>query len=343
MNELIPRKKNKIEKKLEELEFFGRAGKGQKLHYEFLKNFNSEETRKAYYADLKHFFNFYKMAFKKSIRHPKEVERSHIIAYKDFIIDCGGKDQNKASNLTVRRKMATLSSYFKFMQENLVIDFNPVDGIKRPKKSAQKGTECLTENQVRLLLDFLDTEVLGSDDFTTHLHRTLIYTLFFTGIRVTELIQLKRKDLFVYNGMLALKIRSKGGGTRIVPVHDTLKIVIEEYLKILRQTYKKLKMGIIRGDDFLFFSLKNHRNKSRKNISRYGVYKILNQRAFQAGVRQNISPHSARATLITALLEQGHDLYKVSLSVGHANPETTKIYDKRNRSVKENAILDLEY
>lgn len=343
MTDLNLRKSDKMAKKLAELEFFSRAGQGQKLHYEFLKNFNSEETRKAYYSDLKHFFDFFKMAFKKSIKHPNEVNRAHIIAYKDFLIDCGGKDHQKASNLTVRRKLATLSSYFSFMLENDVITSNPVDGIRRPKKSANKGTDCLTENQVRYLLEFLDLETLGNDDFTPHLHRALIYILFYTGIRVSELIHLKRQDLFLYNGMLAIKIKAKGGQTRIVPIHENLKLVIEQYLKILRKTYKDLKWGVLRGDDFLFFSLKNNRNKERKNISRYGVYKILNQRAFQAGIRQKISPHSARATLITALLEQGHDLYKVSLSVGHANPETTKIYDKRNRSVKENAILDLEY
>lgn len=336
-------KSNKVLKKLEELEFFSKAGSGQRLHFEFLKNFNSEQTRQAYYSDLKHFFNFYKMAFKKSIRHPREVTRAHIIAYKDFLIDCGGVDHNKASNLTVRRKMATLSSYFKFMQENQVIDINPVDGIKRPKKTPNKGTECLTEGQVRLLLDYLDIEALTNSEFTTHLHRTLIYILFYSGIRVSELIELKRQDFYVYNGMPAFRIRAKGGKIRIVPIHETLKTIIEDYFKVLRVQLKEMNLGILRGDDYLFFSLKNNRNKNRKNLSRYGVYKILNQRAFQAGIKQKISPHSARATLITSLLEQGHDLYKVSLSIGHANAETTRIYDKRNRSVKDNAILDLTY
>lgn len=342
MSDLI-RKTPKVLKKLEELEFFSKAGNGQKLHYEFLKNFNSEETRKAYYSDLKHFFDFYKMAFKKSIRHPAEVTRVQIIAYKDFIMDCGGKDNDKASNLTVRRKMATLSSYFKFMLEKDIIQSNPVDGIRRPKKTPNKGTECLSDNQVRLLLDFLDVEVITQNEFTPHLHRTLIYILFYTGIRVTELINIKRKDFYVYNGMPAFKIMAKGGKQRIVPIHPDVKLIVEDYFKVLRVQLKSMKQDPLTADDYLFFSLKNNRNKERKNISRYGVYKILNTRAFQAGIRQKISPHSARATLITSLLEQGQDLYRVSLSVGHANPETTKIYDKRNRSVKDNAILDINY
>lgn len=342
MSEII-KSTPKVLKKLEELEFFSKAGKGQKLHYEFLKNYNSDETRKAYYADLKHFFDFYKMAFNKSVRHPSEVKRIHVIAYKDFIIDCGGHDNAKASNLTVRRKMATLSSYFKFMMESQVIENNPVDGIKRPKKSPNKGTECLSENQVRLLLDYLDIEAKISGEFTPHLHKTLIYILFYTGIRVSELIGIKRKDYFEYNGMPAIKINAKGGKTRIVPVHQKIKVVLDEYLKIMRKEIKKRFSESLTSDDYLFFSVKNNRNKERKNISRFGVYKILNTKAFQAGIRQKISPHSARATLITSLLEQGQDLYRVSLSVGHANPETTKIYDKRNRSVKDNAILDINY
>jgi site-specific recombinase XerD len=342
MSQLIKRTP-KILKKLEELEFFTQAGEGEKLHYEFFKNYNSEETRKAYYSDLKHFFNFYKMAFHKSIKHPSEVKRVHVIAYKDFLIDCGGKDQDKASNLTVRRKMATLSSYFKFMLENDKIKSNPVDGIRRPKKTPNKGTECLSDNQVRLLLDYMDIEAITHNEFTTHLHRTLIYILFYTGIRVTELINIKRKDFYIYNGMPSFRIRAKGGKIRIIPVHQDIKTILEDYFKVLRAQLKVMKLGTLNAEDYLFFSLKNNRNKDRKNISRYGVYKILNTRAFQAGIRQKISPHSARATLITSLLDQGQDLYRVSLSVGHSNPETTKIYDKRNRSIKDNAILDISY
>jgi integrase/recombinase XerD len=171
----------------------------------------------------------------------------------------------------------------------------------------------------------------------------MIYTLFFTGIRVTELISIKRGDYTLYHGKAVLKIRAKGGKYRMIPVHLELQTVLEEYLDSLRAKLRELKRSRLKSDDHLFFSLKNNRNKERPNISRYGVYKILNKRAFQAGIRQKISPHSARATLITSLLSQGQDLYRVSLSVGHAQPETTKIYDKRKRAVHDNAILDLEY
>ncbi len=343
MSNLI-KKTPKVLQKLEEIEFYTSQGEGIQLNYEFLKNYNSEETRKAYYADLKHFFDFFKMAFKKSVKNPKQVKRAHVVAYKDFLIDCGGIDGGKASNLTVRRKMATLSSYFKFMMENDVMDHNPVEGVKRPRKSPTKGTECLSDGQVRLLLDHLDVEVMvNGESFTPHLHRTLIYTLFYTGIRVSEVINIKRSDYFTYNGMPAIKIISKGDKFRIVPIHENLKVVIDDYLKILRVTLRKLKGRTLQSGDHLFFSLKNNKNAARPNISRYGVYKILNQRAFQVGIRERISPHSARATLITSLLDQGQDLYRVSLSVGHSNPETTKIYDKRNRSVKDNAILDVNY
>lgn len=329
----------KVIKKLEELEFFSKRGNGHKLHYEFFKNLNSEETRKAYYSDIKHFFEFYKMAFGKSIRHPSEVERAHIIAYKDFIISCGGKDQAKASNLTVRRKISTLNTYYKFLLERDIVKFNPVEGIKRPKKSPNKGTNCLSQNQVRLLLDYMDIEVIGHNDFTTHLHRTLIYVLFYTGIRVSELIKIQRQDLSKYNGQYILKIKAKGSKLRIVPIHKELMDIIKEYMSIVKIELSRT----LHADDYLFFSKMNNRNQNKIHLSRQGVNKILAKRTFQAGIRENITPHSARATVITSLLDQGHDLYKVSLSIGHSNPETTKIYDKRNQSVKDNAILDLSY
>ena len=329
--------------KWKDLEFFTKAGKGQKLHYEFLKNYNSEQTRLAYYQDLKNFFQFYKMAFGRSIRHPKDVERLHIVAYKDYLIQYGGNDQGAASNLTVRRKLATLSSYFKFMQEKDVISLNPVEGIKRPKKTATKGTECLSQEQVKLFLDYVDFQSFDQDNFNSQMHRILIYTLFFTGMRVSEIIGIKYSDLGSYNGMMRIKVKVKGGAFRMVPIHPRLADVLKQYLPYLRSAYKKRFKRSLEKSDYLFISLKNNRNKEKVQISRGGVYKILNQLAFKAGIRQEISPHSARATLITSLLEQGIELDKVSHSIGHANIETTKIYDKRHRSLKDNAILDLNY
>ena len=341
--QLEQKQRPNIQKKLNELEFFSKAGNGQRLHYEFLKNFNSEETRKAYYGDLKHFFDFYKQAFHITMRHPSEVSRAHIIAYKDFLIECGGKDATKASNLTVRRKLAALSSYFKFMQEKLVVDSNPVEGVKRPKKSPTKGTESLSQEQVKLFLEFMDLESFShNDNFTVQMHRALIYTLFYSGMRVTEIISLKYQDISKYNGMMIFRVKVKGGSYRMVPVHPTLIDCLKEYLPFLRKTYRRLGQTLS-PQSFLFISLNNRKNPDLKHITRHGVYKILNKRAFQAGIRQDISPHSARATLITALLTQGEDLERVSHSVGHANIETTKIYDKRIRSIRDNAILDLNY
>ena len=201
------------------------------------------------------------------------------------------------------------------------------EGVKRPRKSPNKGTDVLSESQVRLFLDFMDIEVKTKGEFTTHLHRTLIYILFYTGIRVSELVEIKRKDYFVYQGVPAIRIMGKGDKLRIVPIHPILKSVIDEYLIILRKTLRAKYNETLKAQDYLFFSLMNNKNKARKNLSRYGVYKILNKRAFAAGIKTKISPHSARATLITSLLSQGQDLYQVSLSVGHSNPETTKIYD----------------
>ncbi len=329
--------------KWKDLEFFSKAGKGQKLHYEFLKNFNSEQTRIAYYQDLKNFFQFYKMAFGKSIRHPKEIERFHIVAYKDYLIQYGGTDQKAASNLTVRRKMATLSSYFKFMQEKSIISINPVDGIKRPKKTAVKGTECLSQEQVKLFLDYVDFQAFDLNHFQAQMHRTLIYTLFFTGMRVSEIINIKYSDLGSYNGMMRIKAKVKGGQFRMVPIHPRLAVVLKDYFPYLRLAYKTKFNRKLEKNDYLFLSLKNNRNSEKTQLSRGGVYKILNKLAFKAGIRQDIGPHTARATLITSLLEQGVELDKVSHSVGHANIETTKIYDKRHRSLKDNAILDLNY
>lgn len=317
-----------------ELEFYSPGGEGHKLNYTFLQNFNSEDTRKAYYSDLKQFSYFFKKAFGLSLRHPKQVEKFHIVAFKTYITKMGGIDGAPAGPKTIGRKLGTLNSYFRFLVENDAIAFNPCDGIKRPKQVVITNTNALDDDQVKILLNSLKTKTLKDS-----LYRAIMFVLFGTGIRVSELLSLKREDFGKQNGHKLIRFKSKGGDFRVLPIRHEISTEIETYLLKMKQEGRK------HGNKHPLFqpSQNRHTGKLIKPLHRSTVLRILQKCCRDVGIFDRVSPHSARATLISSLLEKGVDLYKVSQAAGHANPQTTKHYDKRGKKLQDSAILELDY
>ena len=315
------------------LEFFAPKGEGFKLHYEFFKNFTSLKTREAYKSDLKLFFEFFSNAFGR-LNHPTQIERFHLVAYKEFLSKMGGPDGEPCAPKTIGRKLGALNSYFKFLQEKDIVTKNPCEGIKRPRQEIKAETNALTDEQVRDLLSSLDNKTL-----TTSLHKAIIYTLFATGMRVSELIQLKRENFGKLNGLKVIRFKSKGGKFQILPLKNEVSKEIETYLRHMvrngRSHHPKTP---------LFQPSQNHSTDQLvKPLNRSTITRILKKYCQKIGIFDRVSSHSARATLITSLLDKGIDLYKVSLAVGHSNPKTTKHYDKRNRKIEDSAVLEIDY
>jgi len=319
---------------LEEIERFSQSSDSFQIHFEFFKNFNSEQTRLAYHSDLKHFFFFFRSAFKTPLRHPKQVNRFHIVAYKEFLTKAGGIDDQPSAPKSIGRKLGCLNSYFKFLMEKGIIATNPVDGVKRPKQEVINPTFDLSDEQIKALLN-----LILPIDLQSSLYRAILFVLFGTGIRVSELINLKLKDYDQLQKFKILKFKAKGGKQRMVPLKQEVYLAIDQYLE-----YMKMNGRIIYKDDFLFQPTRNNSNGIlNKPIHRVTIFKLIKKLCFQAMIHQKVSPHSARASVISSLLAKGVDLYKVSLSVGHSNPKTTKLYDKRSKSINDSALLDLDY
>ena len=174
---------------------------------EWFANLGNKSTRRAYENALKDFMAFTGIVRAEEFR---TVNRAHVIAWRDELVQRG------LSGMTVRHRLAALSSLFEYLCEKNAVTHNPVKGVKRPPVESYEGkTPALGDHQARSLLDAPDGASLkGKRD------RAMLSTLLYHALRREELCKLKVKDFkHERRGVAHLKISGKGGKTRYVPLH----------------------------------------------------------------------------------------------------------------------------
>ena len=299
--------------------------KSSELEFEFLNNFESPHTKKAYKRDILFFLKFFKIELK--LNSVKDCERFHIVAYKTYLIS------SEFSPKTINRKLSSLSSYFQFLMEAGFLDFNPADGVKRPRQVAKSETLDLTDEEVMRLFEVISEKA-------TPLHRAILMTFFTTGIRKSELIEIKHSDLQEINGEMTISIRAKGGKQLLKFLLPECFEVIVDYLIDMKKINREVD-----PNDWLFQPSVNPKNP--KNLDRplvpSSIDYIFKKYCKLAGINKRVSPHSARATYIGSSLEGGADLLKVSRDVGHSSVKTTEAYNKRKNTLKDSPARKLGF
>lgn len=224
-----------------------------------------------------------------------------ILRFLSHLKDSGLSPRSRA------RSLAALRTFHKFLVREKISAGNPTDQVVSPKSfSALPHTLSPTEVE-SLLASPRGNAPLACRD------RAMLETLYATGLRVSELISLNQSDLQMDVGYLtAFGKRSK---QRIVPLGEAAALALRAYLEHGRAALDK-----DRGSRCLFL------NRSGEGLTRQGFWKIIKRRALQAGIRQNITPHTLRHSFATHLLENGADLRSVQAMLGHADISTTQIY-----------------
>jgi integrase/recombinase XerD len=298
---------------------------GVRLDYEFFKNFESEHTRISYRNDIGQFFNFFRNYFSNE----NNFERVHIVAYRNFL-----QEKNLAPK-TIGRKLSSLSSYFDFLVEKGFLGFNPATSIKRPRQEVLSPTNDLTDAQIGELLASADLKSPSG-----HLHNAILHTLFYTGIRKSELTNLKLSDLKKVNEHKILEIRAKGGKFLQKVLHPDCYKAISNYL-----SWMKSKDREILPKDWLFQPTKNPKDPILLNrrLTAKSIDYIVAIHCRKCGISGRISPHSARASYIGSSLDAGADLLTVSLDVGHSSVKTTEIYNKRRKALNQSPAYLLKF
>ncbi len=245
---------------------------------------------------------------------------SYIIDIKDFFkYDEEGKDSFgylkylndkgiKVSSLN--RKITSIKQYFVFLYENKYVDYVLFDNVDHPKKE-KKLPVYLTYGEVdRLIRSIRDDE---------YLMRAIVEVLYGCGLRVSEIINMKLKD--VHNEEKVIECKGKGNKQRFVPINDIALASIKKYLLEVRD---KLKYKA--SDSLLFLTNKG------KRVTRQYVFCLVNELSKRANINKKISPHTLRHSFATHLLENGANLRAVQVMLGHESIATTEIYTHMNVS-----------
>ncbi|MBI4382534.1 MAG: site-specific tyrosine recombinase XerD [Nitrospinae bacterium] len=211
------------------------------------------------------------------------------------------------SSASSARCLSSLKSFFRFLASEKYIKENPVEILESPRRW-RKLPESLSLAEVDAILSLPDKNTpLGLRD------RAMLEVLYATGVRVSELISLKKSDLNLQVGYL--RAFGKGSKERVVPMGDAAREAVEDYLLRSRPHFLKGRNAVE-----LFVT------QRAAKMTRQGFWKILKRYARQANVKSAVSPHTLRHAFATHLLERGADLRSVQQMLGHSDISTTQIY-----------------
>lgn len=272
------------------------------LRYE--KNL-SENTTKSYKSDLQKFLTFLNET---KVKDFSEVTSNIIAKFFEHQRESG------VDSATSARYMSSIKGFFRFLENNNYIERNPTEKLS-PVKKGRKLPSVLTLPEIEMILNAPQTnETTGLRD------KAILETIYSSGLRVSELINLKINDLFFDDEVI--RVLGKGSKERIVPIGSCAINWLKEYLTRSRPYLEKKT----KSQNFVFL------NKRGTKLSRMWIWKIFDHYAKEAGISKDIYPHIFRHSFATHLLEGGADLRAVQEMLGHADISTTQIYTHIDRN-----------
>jgi len=296
-----------------------------KIYYGFIHNFSSENTREAYRVDLIHFFLFLSDKFQRI--NELQAEQAHIVAYKNFLME------KELSQRTINRKLSCLWSFYEHLIDLKLIEKNPVERVKRFKVRREIKTLDLTDEQVVELL-----KIIPRHSPAGKLHLALLTLYFTTGMRQSEVAGLKFKNLEELKGLTVIRYIAKGGAEMVTPLHPRAEAALGAYLRWCET------QGLgMEKDQYLFRPTVNPVGSVEKRLDSKSLNYMIKKYAKKIGIKEKITIHSARATVIGMLLDQGHSIDKVADFVGHRDMGMTKAYSKRKTKLKDALSLKISF
>lgn len=267
----------------------------------------SENTIQSYLIDLDKFIYFCESKSLSDLK-VQEVTQDHITEFLIFLNETFKLEESSQSRI-----LSGLKSFFNFLQYSSHIETSPLELVENPKVK-RKIPDTLSYEEIEMILASID---LSSMKGTRN--RAMIEVMYSSGLRVSELINLK-----VSNAQLdlnLLRIIGKGNKERIIPVGN----VAVKYIRMYMDGYR-CHQDIQKGyEDIVFL------NKNGKGISRVYVFLMLKEAVEKSGIQKKISPHTLRHSFATHLVEGGADLRAVQEMLGHSSITTTEIYTHLDR------------
>ncbi len=280
------------------------------FHCQYEKNL-SPKTINAYSIDLEQFQSY----INEQNTNPdiNEISKNLIKAYLQTIYHFKPK--------TVKRKVASLKAMFNYLEYENDEFINPFRKIKIRFKEPQTLPMVMTINEVKKILGLLYEDLNGNSKTENYTYKAqvrniaVIELLFATGMRISELCNLKTSDIDLKTGII--KVFGKGSKERIIQICNP-------DIKSLLKKYRKLYATHIEDDKCFFI------NRLGKSVSTQSVRLMLRQYVQKSSISKHITPHTFRHTFATLLLEENVDIRYIQGMLGHSSINTTQIYTHIN-------------
>lgn len=270
----------------------------------------SENSVSSYKNDLERYLKF--VANDLQIQNLGGVTLQHIEKYLE---ELSAMDLSVSS---IARNISSIRGFHEFAVVEGITEANPAELVELPKK-AQKLPEVLNPEEVSAIIDIPNRESEAGIR-----NAAILETLYATGMRVSELVNLELDNLFFEIGFI--RVVGKGNKERLVPVGEVAQSALEHYIEVVRPQFQSDK-NPQKAKNKVFLSQRGN------PLSRMSIWNIVNDAAERAGIEKNVYPHIFRHSFATHLLEGGADLRAVQEMLGHSSIITTEIYTHVDRSL----------
>ena len=268
----------------------------------------SDNTVNAYMKDLEHFEDF---VVSRGIDRITDVSNSDIVAY---LMELKKQGRSKS---TVNRRLTSIRTFYKFLLREGKVKENPAEDIKSPRIE-KKDIEFLSIDEVNKLMTLPDESIKGIRD------RAILELMYATGIRASELIDMKLDDLNMRMGFV--KCTGEHSKARIIPIGRPARHALEDYVYDARPVLLKNSTN-----EKLFV------NYAGESMTRQGLWKILKEYGEEAGLKIRLTPQVLRNSFAVHMLQNGADIKSIQELMGHEDIAATQAY----LAVTKNRIKDV--
>lgn len=278
--------------------------KGYKAWLQFEKSL-SDNSVDAYLHDIDLLTQYLQISFDGIS--PSSIELHHLEKFIHYI------NELELSAASQARIISGLRSFFKYCQLENIVSHNPTLLLEAPRLR-RKLPDTLAFAEIEQMINAID---LSKPEGTRN--KAIIETMYSSGLRVSEVVNLKISCLFLEVGFI--RVTGKGDKERLVPIgSDAIK-----YIQIYRSQIRNHQPIVPGEEDILFL------NRRGKRLTRVMIFLVIKELALLASINKNISPHTFRHSFATHLVEGGADLRAVQEMLGHQSITTTEIYTHLNR------------
>ena len=237
-------------------------------------------------------------------------------------------DDQDYAPATKKLHLSAIRHFFDTLVTRHVIMLNPAHSVRAERLQVVEGkTPEISVPQARNLMQSLDTtHIVGLRD------RAIIAIMIYTAARVGAVAALRRSDFYNLGDQHCLRFSEKGGKSREIPVRHDLQHFIGDYLAAGGTAYAAKSKPLFRT------TIRKTKKLTQNPMTAGDIARMVKRRMKDAGLPSRLSPHSFRVTTITDLLDQGVPLEDVQNLAGHADPRTTRLYDRRKRKVTRNIV-----